>query len=329
LKYKDNLVPKSNKLTNKQKKAILHKQNSKQNTDSNSNLRKCKVVSRFKYNVLIRDKDKSILCKTRKNLPEIVVGDWVFCSKKDNEYVIESRENRKNEFASFFIRKVRAFAANLDRLLIVVAVAPKIDTFLIESSMLNCYLSEVEPILICNKQDLLENKNNIEVQEFLEKISYYEKIGLKILKTSAKLKSVDIEKILEDKTSLLFGQSGVGKSSILNILMNENIATNIISPHTTKGQHTTSVAREYSNKIFSIIDCPGIRGLSLPEFDKKYITLVYPDIADVAKKCKFKNCSHRQKEQFCALHNCSEIPSWRLKNFFTLQDLCDEKKLHI
>lgn len=156
-------------------------------------------------------------------------------------------------------------------------------------------------------------------------IKVYEDLGLKCVRTSATDKTgiEELKDLLEGKTTLISGHSGVGKSSLLNIIAPDDIQQEVkeISSWTEKGQHTTTFAEMFTlNSKTFIIDTPGIKELGLVEMDPEEISDYFPEMRELQPLCKFHNCTHVH-EPGCAVKEAvakGEIASFRYNNYLSM-----------
>ncbi|MEM8727091.1 MAG: ribosome small subunit-dependent GTPase A [Chlamydiota bacterium] len=242
----------------------------------------------------------------RKNL--ITVGDWVRFDKTDKgSGVIASVEQR----SSFLIRadnlsrrKQQLIASNIDQVFIVLSVVhPKFKPLLVDRYILSAKKGKMEPVIVINKIDLLSNSvKTIPAKEVAaEKISFetfldaYKPIGIPIIPLSvATGENLDrLKKRLENKTSVFSGQSGVGKSSLINAVLGRKLAVSAVALKTNKGSHATTAAQliPIENGGFCI-DTPGIKSFGLWENDPSSIPEIFPDFLAFAPDCRFPNCRH-------------------------------------
>ena len=241
-----------------------------------------KIHSDFYY---VYSEGQSFECKIRevlkKQKQKIFVGDFV--EFKDG--AIEKILPRKN-----FI--TRPTVANVDRVIIISAVKEPELNF----SQLNRYVSfakyhNIEAVLCFNKNDLSNDDRTIE-----KVFSIYEPLGYDILFTSAKegLGIEEFKDILKDKTSVLCGSSGVGKTSLINaVAPNLNLKTKQVSEKTQRGTHTTRHCEIISlDENSRIVDTPGFSNLKFDFIMPNEIDLLFPEISQYKQYCKFQDCLH-------------------------------------
>ncbi len=250
-----------------------------------------RIISRVGPKFLVDDSGKKVYCTTRKKLPPLAVGDYVSWERADNKSgVITELSPRKNilQRPDPFNRFNKPIAANIDLLLIVVAPKPKVDWLLVDKYLVIAENLKINPVIILNKKDLPE------FSELTDSAKHLSTIGYKLLEcnTRDKYNLRAIEKLTQNKTCILVGQSGVGKSSIINALLpDENIRTSGLSNNS--GKHTTSNSTMYFLKNQGmIIDSPGVREFGLWQLEKNEIAYGFIEIQTMSSKCHFHNCQH-------------------------------------
>ena len=247
-------------------------------------------------------KDRVYRCHKRANLEPLVAGDQVLWQHDDPCGIVIARIPRSSEICRPDSKgRMRSMAANIDCIAIVFACVPKPDSNLIDRYLVAAEAQHVSPILILNKTDLLKDHHDPEIQLLVKK---YQRIGYKIITVSAKTgEGMQIlEEYLCNSMVIFSGQSGVGKTSLLNYLMpTANSPVNALSSKTNLGAHTTAASRLYRLKSGGkIIDSPGIREFSLNHLDRRNIIGCFIDLRPFLGLCKFRDCTHRS-EASCAL----------------------------
>ncbi len=216
-----------------------------------------------------------------------VIGDIVrFCKGKPSG--IEARRNELSRFG--FGGVIQVLAANLDLLLITTACGEAFKPGLIDRFLVAAGHASMEPVIILNKIDLPG------ADRFVEEMRKYETLGYKIIFASAKTGEgiAKLENLLRDSVSALVGHSGVGKTSIINMLapgLNRNIAE--IHEKTARGRHTTSSALMVSlPNGGDLIDSPGIRQFIPSGLEPEDVAAHFPGVKEWMGHCKFRNCRH-------------------------------------
>ncbi len=241
----------------------------------------------------------------------VAVGDLVVLAdapdKKDETTYIKAIEPRRNYIirrASNLSKESHIIAANIDCAMLVVTLAhPATSTTFIDRFLATAEAYNVNAIIVINKIDLLEDED----LELLDAVKYlYSSIGYKVITVSAK-NDVGIDLLREEikgKTVLLSGNSGVGKSTIINKLIpGIDLRTAEISAVHDTGMHTTTFSEMYhlpGDGNGDIIDTPGIRGFGTIDFDKYEVAHYFREIFEVSQNCKFGNCTHTH-EPGCAV----------------------------
>lgn len=279
-----------------------------------------RVISSFGHQVLIEseNRDRSQRCFPRANL-RLVCGDFVHWREGKDEGVVEHQLERRSALTRpDAYGNMRTIASNIDQLLITVAAEPEAHANLIDRYIIAARLQNIEPILVFNKQDLQPTQNLAELAEC------YRALGIKIFACSCKTGAgiAELESILQEKTSIFVGQSGVGKSSLLQYLMpSETIEVGALSHATAKGRHTTTQASLYHFKNGGeCIDSPGIREFGLWHISKDEVLMGFPDIAEFAQNCKFRDCAHKQ-DKGCEVQAAIErgsLPTNRFESYSTI-----------
>ena len=234
-----------------------------------------------------------------------VVGDNVFVDINTN--TIEKVEERKNYLE-------RPLIANIDKLLIVMSSSiPSFSTYLIDKFLVIAYSHNIEPIIVVTKTDMISLKEKLEIKKF---IKYYRKLHIKVYYNKEVRK---IKKELKDSVIALCGQTGSGKSSLLNrIDASLHLKTGEVSVSLGRGKHTTRLVELLEVNGGLIADTPGFSSLDI-NIDKKEIKKFYPEFN---LECKYKTCLHI-KEDGCEvlnLVNKNKIPKWRHENYIKFME---------
>lgn len=229
----------------------------------------------------------------------IAVGDFVEVENEEDagSMVVSKilpRKNYINRISPHNKNQQHIVAANLDQsLLFVTLKEPKTSLGFIDRFLITSEAYHVPAILVFNKVDLYKSKD----KEKLETIAdIYRAIGYTVVFVSMTLKSgiEELMELLKDKTTLLSGHSGVGKSTFINTLFPDlDIRTKDVSGWSGKGMHTTTFAEMYDlPQGGSIIDTPGIRELGLVDIDKYELCHYFPEMRKLMNNCQFNNCVH-------------------------------------
>ena len=262
-----------------------------------------------------------------KSTNPVAVGDRVeFLPSQANAYGlicgIEERKNYIIRKATKLSKQTHVIAANMDQaLLVVTAVLPRTSTGFIDRFLLTCEAYNIPCVLVFNKIDLYDD----EIREYADYMkSIYENVGYTCIETSAIEKTglEKLERILQNKTSLLSGHSGVGKSALVNALDSSlNLKTSAVSLSNLKGRHTTTFAQMYPLAFGGdIIDTPGIRSFGMVDFKAEEVARYYPEMRARLANCKYYNCTHIH-EPGCAIKKAveeGEISPERYANYVNI-----------
>ena len=298
---------------------------------STGNLYSVQTEIKEVYKCTIKGKFRSYGIKSTN---PIAVGDRVLFDVVNlNEYsgVIYEIEKRKN----YIIRKSvnlsklsHIIASNIDCcFLFVTPNNPITSSVFIDRILVATESFGIETVILFNKIDSYSTSD----MDFIESLTdIYAKIGYKCLNISVKQKTnINIvEKLMKNKISIFTGHSGVGKSSLINLLdPNLNLKTASVSHQNQQGQHTTTYAQMFDLRFGAkIIDSPGIKGFGLIDIDKSELSNYFSEFRLIKHDCKFNNCLH-QNEPNCAVKNGlsnGQISKSRYKNYLSM--MVDENK---
>ena len=279
----------------------------------------------------------------------VAVGDCVEVQRSDvrctkeighSVYWITDVEERRNYIirrSTNLSKESHILAANIDQVALIVTVNhPVTSTTFIDRFLATCEAYRVRAILIFNKIDLL---HEAELARLKELRALYESIGYETFEMSAiSLQPSDILPLLAGKTTLLSGNSGVGKSTLLNALFGREMTrTGKISDAHDKGMHTTTFSEMYElvesqkSKVESkgwIIDTPGIKGFGTIDFEREEVGHFFPEIFRASADCRFGNCTHTN-EPGCAVIEAvehGEIALSRYESYLSILGDCSESK---
>ena len=250
-----------------------------------------------------------------------ICGDYVTLSKDQNDFRIDTILARDNVFsrADKHGRK-QHLAANVDQVLIIMAVSPEPTRDIINRYLVAAELNHIKPILVFNKTDLQSDY-------FITTAHNYRQLGYEVYLTSTQqIDSIKaLQQSLQGKTSLLAGQSGVGKSSLSNILFPSlNLKTGELAKKTGKGAHTTSVTRLYYDPTQNafLIDSPGVWEYGLWHLSPIEIAQGFREFQDYIGACKFSNCSHSHEPNCAVIQAVADgkISEKRYKSFIRICD---------
>ena len=266
------------------------------------------IIKNISNDYTVKSNNHIYLCKARgkfrKEKITPLVGDNVTFDEKTN-YILNINK-RKNYL-------IRPSVSNIDNALIVTSVKqPDLDTNLLDKLLTIISYNNIEPIICFTKLDLLneDEKENIKIY-----IDYYKKIGYKVVTNE---KKENFNNLFKNKITVLTGQSGAGKSSLLNVLNpNLKLKTNEISKALNRGKHTTRHTELYELLDGYIVDTPGFSGVDFHDMTEEDIRHNMKDIFDASHNCKYKDCTHI-KEDNChvkELVKLGEILPSRYENY--------------
>ena len=224
----------------------------------------------------------------------ILVGDLVEVEVSYDRYMIKKILPRKNSL-------IRPPVANIDNLVVVVSLStPSPDFFLLDKQIVLAKFKDILPIIVINKIDL--NISDITNKDLSYIKNVYGNLGFQIIEVSAKNNiGIDVLKEkLHNKISAFSGNSGVGKSSIINKIFGTNSLTFEVAKKTNRGRHTTKHVKIYKNEDMYVLDTPGFSSYELYDIEYKELKNHYPDFLEC--KCDYLDCSHVfENEKVCGV----------------------------
>jgi ribosome biogenesis GTPase len=276
--------------------------------------------------VLLPDGERK-RCKFRRSVGRPFCGDKVMVARADDaSLVVESILPRENQFVRSDERqRQHVIAANLDQVLIVVATAPLPSRDLMERYLLAVHSLGIEPVIVYNKTDLqLAANESAAGATVLAHMPEYEELGYTVIRTSCKTAPgiAGLQAHLKDRTSILVGQSGVGKSSLINQLLPDlEIRTRELSTSTGKGTHTTTstMLYEFTGGGY-LIDSPGVWEYGIWKLSNNELADGYIEFKPFLGKCRFNDCVHKT-EPDCEIKQAVEdgqIRDWRYQSYLRL-----------
>ncbi|KPQ28162.1 MAG: ribosome small subunit-dependent GTPase A [Marinobacter excellens HL-55] len=272
-------------------------------------------------------------CFVRANIDSLVTGDRVVWRPGKSETgVIVARCERGNllqrpdNFGA-----LKPVAANIDHIILVIAPEPEPHDNLIDRYLVASESSDIPAVILLNKTDLINNQNRGQIDTLLAR---YEALGYKVARTSATASdgkpAPEVEALVRNQTSVFVGQSGVGKSSIIQTLLpDELLRVGAVSESTGKGVHTTTTAKLFHLPAGGdLIDSPGIREFGLWHMTTQEVEYGFREIRPLIGLCKFRNCRH-MGDPGCALDAAAEagtLSRERLKSFHRiLQGMAEQQ----
>jgi ribosome biogenesis GTPase len=261
-------------------------------------------------------------CHTRTNLEALVTGDRVKWQADPNTGLgiitaIHPRQSLLTRPDRY--HKVKPVAANVSLIVIVFASFPEVAPSLIDRYIVACADADIPALLVLNKADLIQENDPI-----LTLMQEYRLLGYEVMQCQSNGDLTALADRLAGETVAFVGQSGVGKSSLINALVPDAAQkTNIISENSALGQHTTTSTRLIAfGEGAALIDSPGIREFGLWHLNADKVQRGFPELENLLGHCQFRNCTHKHEKQ-CALRlaaESGEILQRRLDSYLRLTD---------
>ncbi|RHW49642.1 ribosome small subunit-dependent GTPase A [Bombilactobacillus bombi] len=250
-----------------------------------------------------------------------IVGDWV---EFENDYLLKIKP-RKNEV-------VRPLIANVDQALVVItAVEPQFSTNLLDRFLVVLTAQKIKPLIYLSKIDLTPKQQQTQL---IEQLKYYQSCGYQVfISNEVKQNPQSLIAALDNKETVLAGQTGAGKSTLLNHLIpNLNLETGSISTSLNRGKHTTRMVTLYSFHKGLIADTPGFSSLTLQNITRENLPQLFPDFVSLKDKCKYRSCVHLN-EPDCAVKQAvdsGKIMNSRYLNYCQFQaEIAQERPVYL
>lgn len=294
------------------------------------------VLEHTKKYAFVQMDGQEVQCRISRHVLEdsatlLAPGDEVYVDDWEGEPWVFALAPRRSRLSRPAIEGSRVeeqiFAANVDNLIIVAAAAqPRFKPGLVDRYLIAAQLGGVQPILCVNKIDLVDGEPAA--------VAPYHELGIPVILASCVTGQGfdELRARFHNRTSVLAGQSGVGKSSLLNALFPElKLRTQEVSDANEKGRHTTTTARLYTlDHGVRVIDTPGIRKLGLWGITPRELDFYFPDLAEHAVNCRFRDCTHLH-EPDCAVQDAVErglIPQGRFRSYLRIRENLEEQTAH-
>ena len=298
------------------------------------------VISRFGQHADVEsDQGEVYRCNLRRSISSLVCGDKVLWRLgKESQHsitgIIEAVHDRDSVLSRPDVYDgLKPIAANISQILIVSSVLPVFNSDIIDRYLVAAEQTGITPVIVLNKTDLLDSISKIEQEAIAQQLQIYKDIGYQVLYASSKSLDgiVELKAQLSQHTSIFVGQSGVGKSTLVNALMPElGLLTKEVSENSGLGQHTTTVARLYHFIAGGdLIDSPGIREFGLWHLTPEQVCRGFIEFDEFLGLCKFRDCKH-QNDPGCALVAAGEnkkITTKRLASFQRILASLGDNKL--
>jgi ribosome biogenesis GTPase / thiamine phosphate phosphatase len=283
------------------------------------------VLASYGRGVLVQASGGVVRCGLMGRKLRVVCGDrvtWAYPPSADGPSV-ESIEPRRNLIERIDARgRPEPVAANIDRLAIVAATQPAPDWFLVDRYWAGAALKELQALLVVNKSDLGTDAIQAQIEE-------YRKLRLSCVEVSCESGSgiAELEQEFSGRVTMLVGQSGVGKSSLVNALAPEAAAQTAELTRDAEGRHTTTTARWYQiGASASLVDAPGVRDFAPPASLARAAERGFVEIHEHSVQCRFNDCRHME-EPGCAVRSAvmnNQIAPRRYESYRRLFRLYDK-----
>lgn len=305
----------------KQSDQEQRKKNEKQIDYNQSSFTKGQVLGINPEGIFVSNQGSQWICQLKGSLKQeknklknlVAVGDFVLFEPKDHNTGsichILPRRSILSRADNLSRRKEQLIAVNIDQVIITCSVMmPAIKPHLIDRYIIAAIKGNMTPIVVINKVDLLKDPPldvdpvmlEVEMHMYNEFLKAYAKLGVTTISVSTRTnEGMDLlKKVMQGKTSVFSGQSGVGKSSLINAVTGSSLKTGGVVTKTNKGSHTTS-----STQLIAIeaggfcIDTPGIKSFGVWDLKPEDLKQYYPEFTEFAKNCQFPNCAHLNEPQ--------------------------------
>lgn len=336
-------MAKKPKLTHKQKRQVsvnrsrrLTQKSTAPNDEQLGEQQSGIVIGRFGKHADVEGENGEVVrCHMRRTIDSVVCGDKVLFRPGVDQSVnvngvIELVHDRQSVLTRpDFYDGVKPVAANIDQIIIVSSVLPALSLNIIDRYLVASEDVQIQPIILLNKVELLDPKAREQVERQLQ---IYSNIGYKLIYTSCKTDEglEDLKDILQDKISVFVGQSGVGKSSLVNrLLPGAHEAIGDVSDNSGLGTHTTTTAKLlHFPQGGDLIDSPGVREFALWHLPTERLTSGFIEFREYLGGCKFRDCKHGM-DPGCLLREAVEagkISALRYDSYHKILDGMEEQR---
>ncbi|MDR0563581.1 MAG: ribosome small subunit-dependent GTPase A [Azoarcus sp.] len=277
------------------------------------------VTAAFGRHFEVRVANGVVLCHTRGKRNDYACGDEVgIIPTGSGQGVIETLHPRQNLLWRSDAFRQKRLAANLNLIVIVTATEPTFSELLISRCLAAAESEHIPAIIVLNKIDL-----TADLPQALEKLNIFATLGYPVIEISARSGAAELKPWLENAKAVLVGQSGMGKSTLINALIPEAAATvGKISASLNSGTHTTTLTRLYPHGNGWLIDSPGLQAFGLAHIDPSALDAAFIEFRPWLGQCRFRNCRHSD-EPGCALRaeaQAGTLSGIRLEHYRIIRD---------
>ncbi len=276
-------------------------------------------------------------CHMRSNLGSLVTGDRVIWRDSEPTGVVVAVLERSSALSRPDPHgDMKTVAANIDNILVVIAPLPRPHSFLVDRYLVAAEAIGIKPVIVINKIDLVDDNNRHIIEDLAKQ---YQDLGYQVISASTTQGDGlnDLTNFLKHKVTVFVGQSGVGKSSLINrLLPGKELRVGALSEATQRGTHTTTTAQLYhcpevdGENGGSLIDSPGIREFGLWHMDPEQILEGFIEFRGYIGQCKFRDCRHKQ-EPGCAIlaaYETGKISERRMNSYLSLRENSEAESQH-
>ena len=285
-----------------------------------------RVVAAHGRHVIVETPEgERVACHLRGKKSDCVVGDLVRWQPSGDEGVIEHIEPRRNLLFRQDDWRTKSFAANLDQILVLVAGEPMFSETQLARALIAAESAGIAVQVLLNKCDLPQ------ATLARERLLPYRAMGITVIESALKTRPDEaralLAPLLAKRTTLVLGPSGTGKSTLINLMV-DNAAAQVgeVSQALNSGRHTTTTTTWYwldATRSAALIDSPGFQEFGLRQIDAQQLPLLMPDLNAFVADCRFYNCTHRQ-EPGCGIIAAVERGEISASRWRIYGEICDE-----